>query len=319
MPGDVLISGDERAPRRVPRRVLVVGLACALLVVGTVVGVDRYRDHRASVLAAAAAFALADTVHSQITLAEGGVQVITPDVFVVDPESGLEQVGPPPSSGRFVVPLQVVDDTDGFTELRDVQVTGAGVSSEFDVTQSAARAPGLTTRLELPVSFDCGEVAAGRYPLLTGAVALLVPESGRVHRVTVPLTSSPELALEACRIADPAAVPEVSLEEQHGRLLVLIENIPRSRLPLRLLGITSPGFALKVVTPVSVPPETGGFYDVRVRVTDCAVARTGSGTVILRLAAGTRRWTVVAADSPASSFRRPGSTWLRRVVERACP
>lgn len=311
-PADVLVAGAERPPL-LPRRVVVLGVALAVLAAGSVMGVSRYRDHREQVRAAAAAFAVADALHTHVALAGGGVLSLLTDDFMLDPS-------PLPTTGRLVVPLMMTDDAQGFTQLRDIQVTGSGVVAEFDPAQLATRQPGTTARVELPVRIDCGEVAAGRYPTLTAAVVSLVPESGRVHRVAVPVTVAPARALEACRLPDPQAVPRAAIEEQHGRLLVEIEGIPRSRLPLRVLGLSSPGLALALLagSDAMVPPNTGVYFDASVRVTDCAVARSGSGTVTVTLREGTRRWTVVAQDNPANAYRRPGSTWLERVVDRTC-
>lgn len=300
---------------------VVIGVAVAVLVGGTVLGVDRYREHRAKVRAAAAAFAVADTVHAQVALADDGVLALLTDDVIFVPVPGVTEPSPLPETGRLVVPLLVTDDPAGFTQLRDIQVTGTGVAAEFDPAQLATRQPGTTARVEVPVRIDCAEVAAGRYPALTAAVVSLVPESGRVHRVTVPVSSSPERALEACQLPDPQAVPHAAIEEQHGRLLVEISGIPRSRLPLRVLGLTSPGLslALRAGRDVTVPPNTGVYFDVDLRVTDCAAARTGGGKVTLRLSEGPRRWTVVATDSPPAGYRRPGSAWIERLVARTCP
>lgn len=314
---DVLVSGDERAPL-LPRRVVVIGVALALIVGGTVVGVDRYREHRAKARAAAAAFAIADTVHTRVALADDGVLAFFSGGVLFDPASGEEEPGSLPETGRLVVPLLVTDDPEGFTQLRDIQVTGTGVAAEFDPAQLATRQPGTTARVEVPVRIDCGDVAAGRYPSLTAAVVSLVPESGRVHRVTVPVASSPERALEACQLPEPDAVPRAGIEEQHGRLLVLIEPRPRSGLALHVLEITSPGLSLALVDK-RIPPNTSLLQYVSVRVTDCAAARAGAGTVTVSLREGEHRWSVVAQDNPASEYRRPGSTWIEHIVDRACP
>jgi hypothetical protein len=179
--------------------------------------------------------------------------------------------------------------------------------------------------VDVPVTFPCSEVAAGHYPAVMKAVVLLVPPSGRQHRVTLPVTSTPGQSLEACQLPDPKAVPETSVEEQHGRLLLSVTSVPRSAVPLQVLTVTSPGVALTLVgglpgrTPRVVPPNTEVLYDVSVRVTDCAAARGGAGVVTVSLRQGSRRWTLVVPDSPANEFRRPGSTLLHKAVERACP
>jgi hypothetical protein len=326
-PADLLVAGDERPRRQLPRRVPLIGVVLALVVTGTVVGINRYREHQAAVRKAAAAFALADTVHARITLAEGGVYAEPPLEIVEGDGTTSDQRGvqPLPGLGRLVVPLTVSDDADVLTEIRGVRVTGEGITTEFDTTSLAGRVPGGSSPFGVPVTFQCSEAAAGHYPSLKSVVVLLVPESGREHRVTLPLNLRPAVALEACGLPDPAALPETSIEEQHGRLLVTVTSVPRSRLPLQVLTITSPGFAMALVGGVPgrpaglVPINTGVIYDVRVRVTDCVAALAGSGKVTLTLREGKRHWTLVAPDSPAADFRRPGSTWLRLAAERACP
>lgn len=314
-------------PLRVPRRLAVTAVVVVLAVVGTVAGLDRWHRHQAAVRRAAAAFALADAVHAHVTLADGGVYAEPPlDVVETDPVTGAERTVPQPlpTTGTLAVPLAITDDAASLTDIRDVRVTGTGVTTVFDRTLGLGRVPGDASPLLVPVTFPCSEVAAGRYPALTGLVVVLVPESGREHRVTVSVTSTPALALEACQLPDPAAVPDTAIEEQHGRLLLTVSSIPRSRQALQVLAITSPGFALKLVggipdLPVgTVPPNTGVVVDVSVRVTDCAAARAGRGVVTASLRQGTRHWTVVVPDYPASEIRFPGSALLLRTVRSAC-
>jgi hypothetical protein len=247
-----------------------------------------------------------------------------PDIVEPNPGTGVGPGTPLPSTGTLAVPLGVTDDDASLTEVRDVRVTGSGVKAVFDPTLWLGRVPGSATPLAFPVTFPCSDVAAGRYPVLTGLVVVLVPESGREHRVTVPVTTTPALALEACLLPDPAAVPETTIEEQHGRLLLTVSSIPRSRQALEVLAITSPGFALKLVggmpgrPVVTVPPNTAEVLEVSVRVTDCAAARVGSEQVTALLAEGARRWTVVVPDYPANELRLPGSALLQRAVRSAC-
>jgi hypothetical protein len=321
-PADVLGSGSERPPFRLPRRLVAAVLAAVVVAVGTVVGLDRWHQHQADVRRKAAAFAVADALHARITLADSGVYSQLP-VELID--AGLPTAQPLPDTGVLVVPLVVTDDPEGFTEIRDIQVLGTGVTTSFDPTWLASRTPGGTASVDVPVTFPCSEVAAGHYPAVMKAVVLLVPPSGRQHRVTLPVTSTPEQSLEACQLPDPKAVPETSVEEQHGRLLLMVTSIPRLRVQMQVLSVTSPGFALQVVggppgRPAGqVEPNTATLFDVLLRVTDCAAARGGAGVVTVSLRQGSRRWTLVVPDSPANEFRRPGSTLLHKAVERACP
>lgn len=326
-PADVLVAGSERAPLRLPRRLVATVVAVALVAVGSVVGLDRWHRHQAAVRRAAAAFAVADAVHAHVALAEGGVFAEPPlEVVETDPVTGAERTvpQPAPSTGTVMVPLVVTDDAATLTEIHDVRVVGTGVTSTFDPSLSLGRVPGDESPVVVPVTFACSAVSAGRYPVLTGLVVVLVPDSGREHRVTVPLRSTPSLALEACLLPDPAAVPETSIEEQHGRLLLSVTSIPRTRQPLRVMALTSPGLALAVVGGIpgrpagEVPPDSGVVFDVHLRVTDCAAARAGNDVVTVSLQQGTRRWTLVVPDSPANAFRRPGSSLLRLAVQRAC-
>lgn len=323
---EVLASGRDRGPgfvARLPRRAVVGTLALLLLVAGAAVGTDRYREHQAAERRAAAAFALADAVHTRVVLGDEGtypapqLELLAADGISVVPRTSL------PETGRLVVPLMLEDVEGAMALLQDVQATGSGVTPELDLGQLAGRIPGSSTRFEVPVAFRCADVAAGRYPELTGLVVALVPESGRVHRVTVPAGMTRGQALEACGLPDPQAVPAVFVEEQHGRLVLEIEAIRRSRQGLRVDSVTVPGLSLEVSLGPGgdrvVPPETAVLFGVEVRVTDCAAARAGGGRVTVVLASGERRWTLVAADSPAADFRRPGSAYLRTVVARACP
>lgn len=320
-PVDLLSSGGTGS--RLPRRVVVVGLALVLLVAGTLVGLDRYRAHQDGVRREAAAFAAADTVHVRIAVREAGVYAEPPLDVLDDPSApGLPAL---PPLGRLVVPLVVTDDAAALTEVREVEVTGDGIVAAVDLTQLAARLPGGTASLDVVVDFSCSEVAAGHYPTVRSAVVLVVPESGREHRLSVPLTAPPERAREACLLPDPDAVPQARAEEQHGRLFLFVDGVPRSRLPLRVLSLTSPGFALRLSDgppgrpPGIVPPGVGVGFDVSIRVTDCAAARAGSGTLTLAVREGSRRWTLVVPDGPVSDFSRPGSARLLRAVEQACP
>lgn len=324
---DVLVAGSERAPLRLPRRLVVMAAALLLVAVGTPLGLERWHRHQAAVRRAAAAFALADTVHARITLAGTGVYADAPlDVVETDPVTGEMRTvhQPPPTTGTWTVPLVVTDDAYGYTEIRDVRVVGKGVRSAFDRTLSTGRVLGGSSPLDVPVTFPCSAVAAGRFPSVSRVVVVLVAESGREHHVTLPVTSTPALGYEACQLPDPTAVPETSVEEQHGRLLMLVGNLPRARQALQVTAVTSPGFALAVVGGLpgrpagEVGPDSSVLFDVRVRVTDCAAARAGHGVVTASLRQGARHWTLVVPDSPAADYRRPGSSMLRLAVQRAC-
>jgi hypothetical protein len=326
-PADVLVAGSERPPLRVPRRLLVIGTAAVLVVVGSVVGLDRWDAHQVAARRAAAAFAIADTVHVHLSVAEGGVYAEAPlEITEPDLVTGADRVVPQPlpSTGTLTVPLVVADDAASLTEIRDVRAVGKGVATTFDPSLSLGRIPGGSSPLAVPVTFPCSAVSAGRYPVLTGVVVVVVPESGRQHRVTLPVTSTRALALEACLLPDPAAVPETSVEEQHGRLLLSVTSVPHTRQALQIVAVTSPGFALAVVGGVpgrpagEVQPDSGVLFDVRVRVTDCTAARAGHGVVTVSLRQGARHWTLVVPDSPANAFRRPGSSWLQLTVKSAC-
>ena len=323
--GEVLAAGAERRLPRLPRRVVVPVVIAALVVSAGALGVDRLLDHRAEARRAAAAFAVADTVHVSVGLREGGVWAAHPTEAAdpgeeVPPASRLPEL---PRVGRLVVPLELTDDGGDLTEVRDVQVTGTGVNAEVDLSPLYARTPGGTTPLDVSAWFSCVDVAAGRFPVLRSALLVLVPVSGKEHRVVLPLESTPQLAREACLLPDPDALPEVLVEEQHGRLLAFVSTVPRARTPLEVLSVHSQGFALRLAGGPPhradvVPPGSGVAFDVRARVTSCAAALGGTGRVTFLLAEGERRFRVVATDEPSGSYARSGSAYLRRLAARAC-
>lgn len=324
-PTDVLLSGSERTPLRVPRKLALLGLAVTLLGVGTFVGVDRYQQRQAEARRRAAAFAAADAVHVHVRLGAGGVTAL-------DAANDYEQYAPggstpalrpaPPEFGELELPLTFSDDAASFDTISGASLQGSDLAFVFDPTSLNNRVPGASEVSALPVTLRCSTVLAGDYPRLGSLVLTVVPVSGRRHRVVVPLTSSTsvkELALTACDLPDPAARPTATIEEQHGRLLLGVTGVPRSPSGLRILAIRSPGLALdQIGGEHTVPPDVQLFLDVSVRVTDCAAARAGKGAVTLTLKDSRRTYTVVATDAPVADFRRPGSAWLRTQVARSC-
>lgn len=177
-----------------------------------------------------AAFAKADTIHVHLRLDPGRLQVARHGQDV-----------PLPERGYLDAPLLINDDPVELTRIQSVQLDGTGIQTKFDDTALVNRYPGSTNVPALAnASYSCSEVAAGRYPTRTPAVVTVVPESGRVHRLKLPLAAvARQTVLEACLLPDPDAVPVVSIEEQHNRLLLLVHSIFRSLSSLRSLSITS--------------------------------------------------------------------------------
>jgi hypothetical protein len=323
-PVDVLSAGSERPPFRVSRKVALIGLAVALLGAGTFVGVDRYQLRQAELRRQAAAFAVADTVHVHVTLDAGGVTALEAgnDYETYAPNGSSVSRRPPPAVGELELPLTFSDDAAAFDTISGASLEGSDLGLTFDPSSLDNRGAGASAGTVFPMTLQCNGVVAGHYPRLGSLVLAVVVDSGRRHRLVLPLTSSTsakELALTACNLPDPSAIPTATLEEQHGRLLLGVGGVSRSRSALHLLAIRSPGFALaQIGGDHTVPPDVNLLLDVSVRVTNCALARTGNGAVTLTLRDDRRSYTVVATDAPAADFRRPGSAWLRTLVARSC-
>lgn len=325
-PGDVLAAGSERAPFRVPRKVVVLGAAVALLGAGGYAGVTAYQDHQREVRAKAAAFAKADAVHVTMTMFEDGA-------YALDPTQAYETFGPDgtpaepralPTAGRVVVPVSVDDDGQGgLTSLTGLTMTS--LVSDGDLTALDGRVPGSTTTAELNATVDCGPVAAGRYPDLGDVVLVATPESGRAHRIRLRITSrqTPKaLALDACGLPDPDAVPTATFQVQGGQLQVDVSPVTHAATGLQVLSLTSPGF---VLTPGGgfgrrpLPKGVGVVFPVSVRVVDCAAARAGDLSLTLQLRGGSTSYTVRAVDAVGNGDgAQPGSSALRAAITRSC-
>ena len=324
-PADVLEAGSERPPFRLPRKLLLLALTVALVAVGTFVGQDRYRLHQSELRRKAAALVLADTMHVHVQLGTGGVTALdgADDYERYAPDGSSSATDrPPPAVGELDLALSVRDDAGSFDTVSGAFLEGSDLSLTFDSTRLDNRVSGTSVVTTFPMAVQCGAVAAGHYPRLGSLVLIVVPESGRRHRVVLPLTSSTstkQLALTACNLPDPAAVPTATIEEQNGRLLLEVAGVPRTPSALQIQAVTSPGFAL---IPIGgnhpIPPNVNMLLDVSVRLTSCAAARAGNGVVTLTLRDGNRAYTVVATDAPPASFRRSGVAWLRTQVARSC-
>ena len=301
-PGDVLAQGEEKSPYRPPRKAVVGAVVVALLAAGGY-GVAQARERRAAQAReerlAARAFAESDRVDVQTT----GVTVGADD----------------PGSGRVRASVEVA--TQGLALfVTDLSLTGT------DLGAAAGGYNGLlaeTNALSVASPVECSDAAVGTFPRDWALRLEITPASHRAHEIALPLPPGEIRAamLAACDLPDPDAVAEVTVEEQRGQLVVGVTPVPRSDTGLEVLSVSSPGFSLsrRLVAgePRLIGPDFGALFPVDVRVTDCATARTGRVTVVLR--EGSRTFTVEAVDSPRSSYRRPGSPFLLALAARACP
>ena len=301
---DVLVGGAEREPRLSRRTRVLVGGGLALLVAGAVGGTS-YAQHRAEQREQAAAFAVADEVHVEGSLAA---------VF------GLE-----PGSGRLGadVTLASRDGHPGPHTVPTVRLEGPGL---VPVTRAG---PGRFTppAQAVPESrVDCGAVAAGRIPEAALVVATVVPASQMPHEQGLPVDpeSLREAVLSACDLPDPSAKPYVEAAARGTSLLVFVEAVRRSDAVLWLEDVRVPGFALRAVPGLSLPylvePDSGGVYGLDVRVTDCTAARASDLLLTVVLSEDGRREQRVAP--PAVQQPQPGAVpvgqLLQRLIDQDC-
>ena len=298
-PGEVLTGGGDREPR-LSRRTRTLLAAVLVLAAGGTVGMRALAQDRAEQRERDAAFALADRVHLFGRL-----------TGISDLQIGSRRLG-------AIVEITSADGQRDGNRVTEVRLDGPGL-----VPAPVARP--LLTRLPVEVfpeaSVDCGRVAAGEVPSEGAVVLTVVPRSELPHeqRLAAEPAQVREAALAACDLPDPSASPVVEMEARDGELLVFVDSVPRSKADLQLLGVDIAGFQVGG-RPEALPPGTGGFFALPVRVTDCSRARSGELAVRVRLREGERL--VEREAAPATQQLQPGAVpteeLLRRMVDAAC-
>ena len=293
---DVLGSPDDRLSG-LPRRRRNALAAAAVVTAAAVWAGVALAEQRAHDRERAAAFALADRVHLQGAL---------------DALFSLE-----PGSGRLgaQVTIDAVDGEAGQDVVSSVRLEGPGIFS------SGTPLTGRFTPPEqvLPEArVNCSRVGAGQIPDRATVVVTVVPASQVPHEQRLPADPAQvrEAALAACDVPDPAAVPLVQASAQRGGLLLFVEAVRRSDADLRLEQVRIPGFEVTAAHGLRLPHrigrDSGGFYGLPVRVTDCSAALAGDGQVTVVLSEDGRR--VERTADPATAQPQVGAVPVEQLL-----
>jgi hypothetical protein len=295
-PGDVLRSGPERPPRRLPRA-LVLASSGALVLTGAAYAVTSHvRAQHAQARARAAAFAVADQVGLRTAPASLDAAVARPGVLTVT--TAVPFLGP---------------DLD----LRSLTIRGTHLTA-----LPTAPVPLFeNAQLSVDGQVDCAAVRRGDYPSDVGMTLVVVPVSGREHRVEVdaPADEVRTDALRACGLPDPLARTTAVLTVQGGQLHLDVGSIENGATGAVVHGLTLPGYRLlSPPLPWVVPPTTVFGAELVLGVTSCAAAAP-SDVSLFSLDVTDEHGRGALQVVPVVGFGRAITAWFAQVYAKACP